>query len=446
MERNKLSKLGLAMGLAMMTAGHSAWAMSLQEAVQTSVKSYPSIQKAMAGRQAIAGDLDVAKSRYLPTIDFEFNYGREWSDNPTTRGRAAAGNQDDRWMNRRDASLTLTQTLYDGTSRTSEVERQNALLQGAGFNISDVAETLAADVVFSYIDVVRYRETLKLAEENLQIHTRILEDVRGRVDAGQSGIGDLQQARSREANSKARIAEVQLDFDKAKIAFNKMVGAMPEGLSRPKFDDERLPGSVEEAIQRAMESNPLVHRSQAQVDAAKADQSGARAGFYPTVLFEMRATDNHDIDGSNGSNEDMTALLKFRMNLYRGGADAAREKAAVERHSESMSSLSESRRQIEEEVRRAWAAKMRQDEEVLGRFDQVMANGQVVETYRQEFEVGQRDLLDLLDSENELYISRTQLIAAESSALYARYLLMATMGTLTKDLEVTLPEAEVAAN
>ncbi|OQX32870.1 MAG: hypothetical protein B0D96_12785 [Candidatus Sedimenticola endophacoides] len=98
-------------------------------------------------------------------------------------------------------------------------------------------------------------------------------------------------------------------------------------------------------------------------------------------------------------------------------------------------------------MRGAWSARERQDEEVLGRFDQVMSNGQVVETYRQEFEVGQRDLLDLLDSENELYVSRTQLLAAESSALYARYLLLATMGMLTGGMDITLPErSEVAAN
>lgn len=432
------------MGAALVSLAQGASAMSLQEAVQSSLQSYPTIQQALAGRQAIESDLGVAKSRYLPSIDFELNYGREWSNNPTTRARTGS---DDTWLNRRDSALTLSQSLLDGGARQGEVERQEALLKGAGFNLKDVSETLAADVVFAYIDVVRHRETLKLAQENLQVHARILEDVRRRVDGGQSGIGDLQQASSREANARARIAEVQQEYDTAKIRFNRLVGRMPDGLSRPKFDDKQLPGSVDEAIRLALENNPLVHRSQAQVDAAKADQQTARSGYYPNLDFELRATDNYDIDGTYGKNQDMTALLKLSMNLYRGGADTAREKAAIERHSETLSSLAENRRQIEEEVRGAWSARERQDEEVLGRFDQVMSNGQVVETYRQEFEVGQRDLLDLLDSENELYVSRTQLLAAESSALYARYLLLATMGMLTGGMDITLPErSEVAAN
>ncbi|PUD97931.1 MAG: hypothetical protein C3L25_14180, partial [Candidatus Sedimenticola endophacoides] len=173
------NSLTIAMGAALVSLAQGASAMSLQEAVQSSLQSYPTIQQALAGRQAIEADLGVAKSRYLPSIDFELNYGREWSNNPTTRARTGS---DDTWLNRRDSALTLSQSLLDGGARQGEVERQEALLKGAGFNLKDVSETLAADVVFAYIDVVRHRETLKLAQENLQVHARILEDVRRRQE------------------------------------------------------------------------------------------------------------------------------------------------------------------------------------------------------------------------------------------------------------------------
>lgn len=350
-------------------------------------------------------------------------------------------------MHRQEASLTLTQTIFDGYSRESEVAKQNALLQGASFDIHDQAETIAADVAFAFIDILRYSEIQRLSEENLDIHSKILDDVKKRVDAGQSGVADLQQSAARLASAKSRIAEVRLDLDKAKITFNRLVDreADADDLDKPEVAENMLPADLESAIEQAVANSPLIERSRAETESAKADIGNAKSGNYPTVLFELRSTDNHDTDGSTGLNKDVSAMLRLNMNLYRGGADKARTQAASSRHGESMAALAQSQRQVEEEVRRAWSSMERQDEEVLGRFDQVLANGQVVDTYREEFNVGQRDLLDLLDSENELFVSRTQLVTAESSALYARYLLAASMGQLVERLGATLPVAEMAA-
>jgi adhesin transport system outer membrane protein len=70
-----------------------------------------------------------------------------------------------------------------------------------------------------------------------------------------------------------------------------------------------------------------------------------------------------------------------------------------------------------------------------------------VDVYREEFNVGQRDLLDLLDSENELFIARSKLTSAQSSALYARYLLLASIGLMTETMEIEFPpEAALAAD
>ncbi|MEJ1298801.1 MAG: TolC family outer membrane protein [Candidatus Sedimenticola sp. (ex Thyasira tokunagai)] len=428
-------------GVVAALAGVSASALTLEESVQTALKSYPSIQKAQAARMAIEGDLGVANSRFRPTIDLALGYGREYSNNPTTRAIGLAANKEGRYLARQEASITLTQVLFDGYSRDSEVEKQSALLKGAGYDIRDEAETVAADVAFAYIDILRYLEILRLSEENLEVHSKILDNVKKRVDAGQSGVADLQQATARQASAKSRIAEVRLDLDKAEIAFNRLVGIEADELTKPEFAANMLPSDLDMAVQMASESSPLVERSRSEAASAKADIGNARAGNYPTVLFELRGSDNHDLDGSSGINKDMTAMVRLNMNLYRGGADKAREQAASSRHGESMAGLAQSQRQVEEEVRRAWSAMERQDEEVMGRFDQVLANGQVVDTYREEFDVGQRDLLDLLDSENELFVSRTQLVSAESSALYARYLVVASMGQLVEGLGATLPEA-----
>jgi adhesin transport system outer membrane protein len=277
------------------------------------------------------------------------------------------------------------------------------------------------------------------------VHQKILDDVKERVDNGQLGIGELHQARSRLSNAKARVSEVEIDLDRARIEFNKIVGKMPSNLAKPMFNDARMPASVNAAVATAMENNPNIKKFRADLDAAKARIRVEKAGKYPTFLFEFGGTYNDNIDGTRGIDQDFSAMLRMKWNLYRGGADNAREKAAAARHSQSMSQVAIAMRNIEQEVRRAWSSLKRKDDEVKFRAAQVQSNKDVAETYKEQFKVGKRDLLDVLDAENELFGSKTQYISAQNSALYARYLLTATTGKLRQLLGVST-SVDIAEN
>ncbi len=430
-----------AVGFAVLACSSSVFAQSLKQSVQSALNTFPTIQEARHLRTAIEGDLKVAKSRYLPSLDIEIAYGREYSDNGTTR---AAGD-DSRHMDRKESGWKLRETIFDGFNREGTIEEQKARLRGAVQHIGDRGEVISADVSFAYLDVLRHMEILKLANENLKVHKKILNDVKKRVDGGQLGVGDLQQARSRLSNAQARITEVKTDLDKAKISFNRIVGQMPHNLTKPRFNDARLPRNINAAVSTAMQNNPLIKRFQAELDASKALIKVAKSGKYPNFFFELGGTHNDNIDGTYGTDTDWTAMLRMQWNLYRGGADSAREKAAAARHSESMSKLALAKRDIEQEVRRAWSDMKRKDDEVRSRTAQVKSNKEVAETYKEEFKIGQRDLLDVLDSENELFSSKVKYVSVQHSALYARYLLTATTGKLRQLLGVSTP-LEMTAN
>ena len=430
-----------ALGMAALVCSSSVVAQSLKQSVQSAINTFPTIQEARHLRKAIEGDLGVAKSRYSPTLDFELAYGREYSDNGTVRGRG----DDSIHLDRKETGWKLREIIFDGFEREGTIEEQKARLRGAAEHIGDRGEVIAADVSFSYIDVLRHQGILKLANDNLKVHQKILDDVKKRVDGGQLGVGELQQARSRLSSAQARITEVKTELDKAKIAFNRIVGQMPKNLSKPRFKDARLPRSIRAAVDAAMGNNPLVKKFQAELDASKALIRVSKAGKYPHLFLELGGTHNDNIDGTIGTDTDWTAMLRMKWNVYRGGADVARGKAAAARHSESMSKLALARRNIEQEVRRAWSDMKRNDDELVSRTAQVKSNEEVTVTYKEEFKIGQRDLLAVLDAENELFSSQTKLLSAQHSALYARFLLMATTGKLRQMLGVST-QVEMASN
>lgn len=403
---------------------------TLVDAVQQTVSTYPEIAEASANRRAIDQELRQAEGLYLPSLDLEAGIGYEWTDTVTI------DNED---LRRTESSLLLVQTLYDGGFRSAEVDRQGNRVDSAAYRVRERAEAIALDAVRSYLDTLRSQQIVELAKENVEKHRRTLNEIQDRVRAGQSGIGDDQQALARLAAAEDTLVETLRAQDDAEITYRRVVGVQPVNLELPEFSDSVLPDNIDDIVAIALEGNPDIMFASSDIKTSDAEIRATQASYYPTVNLEVGGSADNNLDGVEGHNDDLLAMLRLRYNLYRGGIDEGREKEALARKAETEQRKRRYERLVEEEVRRSWSSLARSEarSEVLAAA--VVANTEVASTYKQEFEIGQRDLLDLLDADNELFNSRTSLVTVEYSVRFAKYRLLATMGRLNSTLGVTLP-------
>jgi len=404
---------------------------TLDEAVQLTVSTYPEIAEASANRRAVNQELRQAEGLYYPSLDLAAGAGWEWTDTVTI---------DNEELVRTESSLFLSQTLYDGGFRAAEVDRQENRVDSAAYRVRERAEAIALDAVRAYLDTLRSLEIVELATANVEKHRRTLAEIQDRVEAGQSGIGDDQQAKARLASAEDTQVETLRALDDSEITYLRVVGIAPVNLELPSFDEGTIPPNIDEIVAIALDNNPDIRFASSDVLTSEAEIKASQASYYPTVALEVGASADNNLDGVDGHNDDFLAMVRMRYNLYRGGIDEGREKEAIARKDETEQRKLRFERLVEEEVRRSWStlARSQARAEVLAR--EVVASGQVASTYAQEFEIGQRDLLDLLDADNELFNSRTSLVTVEYSVLFSKYRLLATMGQLNSALAVTLPE------
>ncbi len=403
----------------------------MNEAVQQTVSTYPEIAEASANRRAVDQELKQAEGLYLPTLDLEAGIGYEWTDTVTI------DNED---LRRTESSLLLVQTLYDGGFRSAEVDRQGNRVDSAAYRVRERAEAIALDAVRAYLDTLRSLEIVELARQNVEKHRRTLNEIQDRVGAGQSGIGDDQQALARLAAAEDTLVETMRALDDAEITYQRVVGARPADLTLPEFSDGPLPDNIDDIVAIALENNPDLKFAESDIKSSEAEIRATQASYYPTINLEVGASADNNLDGVDGHNDDFLAMVRLRYNLYRGGIDEGREKEAIARKAETEQRKLRFERLVAEEVRRSWSSLARSQarSEVLAAA--VVANREVASTYGQEFEIGQRDLLDLLDADNELFNSRTSLVTVEYAVRFAKYRLLATMGLLNSTLGVSLPE------
>ena len=125
-------------------------------------------------------------------------------------------------------------------------------------------------------------------------------------------------------------------------------------------------------------------------------------------------------------------------------ADSSRIREAEARIDEALANLGKIQNDIQRDLRQAWDA-LHEDRArlpQLGRY--VGASNQVVVSYRAQFSIGQRTMLDVLNAENELFTAKSSLYSGLSAVTAGELRVLTAMGRLLDALAISLPESDRA--
>jgi len=340
--------------------------------------------------------------------------------------------------------LSLKQMLFDGFDTRYSAQRQQARVDAAAHRVQETSDTVALRTVEVFLDVFRRQSLVELAKDNLVVHQKILEQIQALFDKGAGRKADVKQAESREALAVANLLQAQGQLRDTETNYQRVTGTPPQNLETAQHQavEQALPANEKSALEQAVLRHPSVQAAQSELQAAQAAYEQARSYAMPKLDLELSASRNNNLDGVESKNNDVSALLRMRYNLYRGGADRARRMESAERVSAAKATLQRAQRTVEEDLRLNWNA-FHTIQERLGYLEKhVAASQEVVNAYEQQFKLGQRSLLDVLDAKNELYNAKSALISAHYGKTISLYRLLANTGQLLSVLGVeALPEA-----
>ena len=427
-----------------------ASAQSLKDAVEQTIKTNPDVLIEADKRLQTDQTLKQANAGYLPKVDLGMGIGTELSYNITTRKTKPPhiGEHDWRSMGRTESSLTLTQMLYDGSATYSEVQRQTARQESAAYKVAGTSEQIGLRAVEAYLEVLRRQEELGLIQENLAATERIYGQIKVRAQSGVGRKADLEQAEARLALSQANVESAQANLRESKISFLRVVGSKPDGLDKAAdVNCELFPATVDEAVQVAYANHPLLRSANADYEATLAQVSAAESKMKPRFDLQLGTDWNNNQDGVKYQDNDAYAMVRMQYNLYHGGADAARISETKLQTIEAQEVLSRTQRQVEESTSLSWNALQTAIDRLPKLKSYADNTEQTRDAYAKQFSIGQRTLLDLLDSENELYTARNDYVDAQYVERFAGYRLMADMGRLLDTLGVApREESQITSN
>ena len=413
---------------------------------QTSSPVTQSVQKAIEGNPEVAAkfnafrasndEIDVASGNWKPHLDASGSAGKRTYENTQSNPR------DPRFYNG-GVRLELSQLLWDGLATHSEVERLGHAKLERYFEFLDSTEQFGMEAAKAYYDVVRYRKLVALAEDNYIQHKYSFDQVQSRVNAGVGRGVDLEQVVARVALAESNLVTERANLHDVTERYVRLVGAVPpaENVSAVSMI-KPLPATESEAMRIAALQSPSVAGAIENLRAARAAVAGRKSPFQPRVEARVRGAAGHNLDGVLYEKHDATAEIAVTWNLFNGGTDSARERQYASLLTQAENLRDKACVDTRQTISIAFND-VRKLNEQLGYLDRnVVSIQKARDAYRQQFDIGQRSLLDLLNSENELYTAKRSYVLAEEDLATAIVRTYAGMGTLVASLGLKKPDEQ----
>lgn len=428
---SKFNKLALGVGL--IFSSNLAYSMTLQDAVNQTLTSHPDILSAQEEQGAAKSDVSQAKGGWLPSFDVEAGIGHENTNNPATRATSGG----DVNFTRQESNFVIRQLLFDGGNVSNQVREAKANYKTRVFQVSETEQLLGFQAAEAYLNVLRARELVTIAQFDVKAHEDLFQKVQKRLKAGAGRKSELQLADSRLALSMSELDRELGGLHDANDTYIKLVGsAPPKQLSMPK-PPKNMPHSLQQAQQLAMQINPTVKATDMQIAANQAAKGVAKSTFLPTFTLDVSQSYNNNLDGVKGYNNEKLEMVRMTYNVFNGGSDKAAVDAATYRVAAAQHDSATTRRDTNENVALSWNNLQANLNRIPPLQTHVTQSYNVWQAYEKQFQLGQRTLFDLLNAQSEYYDARAALTDAEYSVRVARYRLLAAIGNFVATVENT---------
>ena len=409
----------------------------LKEMVERVISSNPEVQAKYHAYVGAGFEQDVVRGGFLPKVDVQSTYRKQENIDNFRNGNGTA-------IPRFNNELILRQMIFDGFSTPNEVNRLGHAKRVRYYELQGAMQDTTLEFMRSYIDTLRYRELTEFAKTNYVAHKQLFDKIKERVDAGVGRKVDLEQATGRLALAEANLLTEATNLHDVTARVQRLLGELPpETLEQPEFYKSGVEASAVEALRIAYLQNPNLLSTIEDIQASKHEIKTKESKYYPRLDLQARKNLGTSSDGRNSTNAADVLELSMNFNLFNGFSDKASISQAVERLNTSNDFRDKACIDTRQLVTIAYNDITQFKEQLVFRNTHQKSIENAREAYRKQFDIGQRTLLDLLDTENEYFQAKRSFANANYDVQTAHARLYASQGELLNKIGSTrqgLPE------
>ena len=412
----------------------SLHAVSLKESVEKVLANNPEVIAEKNNQEAFKKYIDERKANYYPRIDVDgrlekSNSDKKYKTQPNASGQVNGSDQEDGY----NVGIALNQMLYDGDLTPSQVREAKHNNIANQFRTNRNIDTVVYDTISAYTGLVQYDELLNLTkdmiktnEDNLQI-AKEKESISGEVL-------ETYEVESKLNFVKEKYLE-EKDLKSSRITtFKRYVGIDPVGNEcRPKMDLSKIPNNLQDLIELGVMKNTEIQEQIERIKAQREKIAQADSKFLPNLSLELKALTDNDLSLNElGRENQVFGRVNLAWDLYNGGGDYAVSKQEELFLAEQKERLDAVTNKVVEALKVTYQRYLKNKDRIQVLKNYVVANENIVEVYKSEFESGTRTFVDILDAQTVLYEAKKSLINREFELYNNYYEILNSLSLLTE--------------
>ncbi len=418
---------------------HVEGVIGLSQSAYMALQSHPKIFISRNDINVSKQQLTQVESAFLPTISLSLGIGREDSNNASSRALTGSGSSE---MERRESAITLSQMLFDGFNADNLRRSQQETISAEELAYENLASETALKAIEAHLEVAAKNKSLEDHLSNLIVHEKIAKDIGLRVRSGKDDRARVSQISARLSLALANLETAKNQLLSANSAYLREVGELPAKTLRAQGELFKIPENETEYVDAVLSNNLFLHSKLKQMDAQKYQEKASASHHLPSLYLETGASWNANLDAVRGRNSDAFVMLRMRYDLFKGGAERAGERIAMHQTQSLLYELDDLRRELKKEASQAWFSYQSNSKRASYLQDYVESAQTTKIAYAQQFNIGQRSLIDLLDAENELLKAKSQLHESQQELSLSKYQIMHLQGRLLAVLKLDIQMAE----
>ncbi|MBA3677174.1 MAG: TolC family outer membrane protein [Sphingosinicella sp.] len=405
-------------------AGELAQAATLREALVQTYDSNPTIMGERAQLRTLDAGVSVARAAGRPQLSATAGVNQDLT-------RTGGGNG--RNLN---AGLDVSYPLFNGGRVRNSIRAADERVLAGRANLRATEGDVFTEAVGAYMDVIRDRSIVALNRNQVSVLQTNLQASRDRFEVGDLTRTDVAQSEARLSLAQSTLSTAQGRLNGSEENYRRVIGVLPDELAPPN-PLPPLPATPDAAVEIALANNPDLVSIGRQIRAAGLDVNVIRADRLPTLsaIASGRATNYLGSADTQFNSPDAPETVtqtgvgvQARLPIYQGGLPGARIRQAQAQQGRLLEQGVAVERSVVAQTRAAFSSYRAAQEAIESNEIAVAANSLALEGTRAEQGVGTRNVLDVLNAEQELLNSQVALVTARRDAYVAGFALLNAMG------------------
>ena len=408
--------------------------LSLESAIMYALNDNPDIGVAMEQRKQQGFSADRAKSVFYPQVTANILYGPEYNDPAALSSTQAAVSAKSETKPSTDASLVVNQFLFDGLSSQNEYKRQEQLEVSAQITENITTNDVITDTIQSYLDVLTYQNLHGITADYVDRIAEIYDLVSLQAEAGAENFAKKNYIESRLSYAQSQLENNVSSYKDAKTNLEFMVGEMPDFAVYHPDLLTIMDKDVSAYLTRALEENNEIRRQKSDIKSVKYAEKREKGTQYPTLSLIAEAAYTHDVGGDVGAKYYGAAQVQLNYKIFDGFARDAAIDSARSRIAELEYQKLKQEKLIKQRIDLFYnqIIALQNDLEITNQEIEASENLQALS--QQQFELGDGDLITLVEGEERLFNAVTKKTQLESNLVLTTYKLVREAGLLNKAL------------